>query len=334
MGQMAHLRNYCLLDDCEVVAIAEPRQETAALVAARYGIANVYGDYREMLAAEKLDGVVASQPFACHAALVPELHKAVKHVFTEKPLAVMPGAGEALAKSAAETGCVHMVGYHKRCDAATEAARAIIAARKADETLRYIRLTMPPGDWIAGGFDGLLDAGDAASGQLDKEPPPPDMDEQQFKDYVAFVNYYIHQVNLMRYLLGESYRVVFADKGRKLVAAESDSGVTAALETAPFQTARAWEESVLIGFDHGYVRLDLPAPLARNRPGRVESYFDKPGHEPARTIPALPWEDAMRRQAATFVKVCRDEIAPPCDAAEAVEDLKVAYDYIRMAAGQ
>ena len=337
MGQMAHLRNYCLLGDCEVVALAEPRAETARLVADRYGIAKVYGDHREMLATERLDGIVASQPFACHAALVPQLHRAAMHLFTEKPLAVMPEAGAVLAASAAETGCVHMVGYNKRSDPAVDAAKRIIDGWKSSGQagpMRYVRLTMPPGDWIAGGFDGLLDAGDPRPEPLSQEPRPTGMDEGLYGEYVAFVNYYIHQVNLMRHLLGEPYRVTFADGARRVFVGESDSGVTTTLEMAPFQTATAWEESALVGFEHGYVRLDLPAPLARHRSGLVETCLDRPDAEAVRTRPVLPWEDSMRRQAANFVRVCRDEIAPPCDAAEAVEDLRVAYDYIQLAAGR
>jgi hypothetical protein len=38
--------------------------------------------------------------------------------------------------------------------------------------------------------------------------------------------------------------------------------------------------------------------------------------------------------AINFVKVCRGEMAPPCAAAEAVEDLKIARDYIRMWKGK
>jgi len=42
----------------------------------------------------------------------------------------------------------------------------------------------------------------------------------------------------------------------------------------------------------------------------------------------------MRQQAMNFVKVCRGEMAPPCDAAEAAEDLKVARQYIRLRFGK
>ena len=42
MGQCAHLKNYANLDICEVVAIAEIRENLRRKVAARYGIPNVY----------------------------------------------------------------------------------------------------------------------------------------------------------------------------------------------------------------------------------------------------------------------------------------------------
>jgi hypothetical protein len=41
----------------------------------------------------------------------------------------------------------------------------------------------------------------------------------------------------------------------------------------------------------------------------------------------------MRQQAINFVKVCKGEMPPPCDAAEAVQDLVVAREYIRMRSG-
>ena len=41
----------------------------------------------------------------------------------------------------------------------------------------------------------------------------------------------------------------------------------------------------------------------------------------------------MRQQAINFVRAIKGEIAPPCEAAEALDDLKVARDYIRMLKG-
>jgi len=289
-----------------------------------------------MLAVEKLDGIVASQPFPRHAVLLPELYKAVKFLFTEKPVAVGVSAGEMLAQQAAAAGCTHMVGYHKRSDPATAYAKGVIDRWRSTHemgAMKYVRILMPAGDWTANGFAGLLNAGDP-SPTLETEPAAADMDAATAAQYVSFVNYYIHQVNLMRHLLGETYRVTYAEKSGVLLAVESKSGVAGVIEMTPYQTTVAWEESALVAFEKGYVKLSLPAPLTRNRCGKVEVYEDRgEGATPTRTQPTLPWIDAMAQQAANFVKVCRGQMSPPCAAAEAVEDLKIARDYIRMRLG-
>src|SRR5438093_12013854 len=99
MGQLAHIRSYALLhEECELVALAEPRQRTAELVAARYGIGRVYRDHRELLESEQLDGIVAPQRYTHHAALLPELYPHTRHLFTEKPLAIGSAHGERLVR--------------------------------------------------------------------------------------------------------------------------------------------------------------------------------------------------------------------------------------------
>jgi len=333
MGQAAHLCNYVNIPDCQVAAIAEIRPKLAAKVARHYGVEKVYPDHKAMLAAESLDGVVASQPFTRHAVLLPDIYPRVKHVLTEKPLALSVEAGEKLAAAAKAAGCTHMVGYHKRSDPATAFAKAKIDEWKAGGQfgrLTYVRIAIPAGDWVANGFLAMLKTDEKPEG-LQREPPPAGMDKPTADKYGAFVNYYIHQVNLMRHLLGEPYRVTYAERSGVLLAVESASGVAGTIEMSPYRTTVEWEESALVAFEKAYVKLSLPAPLASNRAGQVELYTD-PGGEvvPMRTSPTLPWVHAMRQQAINFVKVCRGEMAPPCDAAEAAEDLKVARDYILM----
>jgi len=333
MGQVAHLRNYVSLEDCAVAAIAEIRHRLARMVGERYGVPKIYQDHREMLDKEKLDAVVASQPFTRHAVLLPDLYPRVKYLFTEKPLAVSVEAGEELAKAAKKAGCIHMVGYHKRSDPATMFVKAKIDQwMKSGEmgTLQYVRITMPPGDWIASGGIGFIDTDDPRP-PLEQEPPIADMDKKTAEEYVGFVNYYIHQVNLMRHLLGENYKVKYADQRGRIMAVEGVSGATGIIEMSPYNTSLEWEESALIAFDKGYILLRLPPPLAHNRAGVVELYTDQGGGAvPMRQIPSLPSTDAMRQQAINFLKVARGEMAPPCDARESVEDLKIARDYIRL----
>ncbi len=337
MGQAAHLRNFAALSDCEVVAIAELRAETARRVAQRYGVPRVYSDHRDMLAHEQLDGLVCIQPFNRHGVLVTELLQTKLPILTEKPLAASVEVGERLVRAAQEAGTWQMVAYHKRSDPAAMCAREYIEQlRQSGELgrLRYVRITMPPGDWIAGGFDELINGNDPLPA-LTCDPPASDLSPEDYADYVRFVNYYIHQVNLMRFLLGEPYRVTYADPHEVLLVGESVGGVTCAIEMAPYQTSRDWQERALACFERGYVRLDLPAPLALNRAGRVEVFKDPgKGAVPQRIEPLLPPVHAHRQQAINFLRAIRGEHRPPCDSVEALEDLRLARDYFRLLRGR
>lgn len=337
MGQCAHLRNFVTVPDCEVVAIAEVKEKLGKLVAQRYGIPKVYRNHEEMLASEKLDGIVASQPFNRHGTLIPELAKAGIPIFTEKPLAGSIENGEKIIQALEQAQTWQMVGYHKRSDPATMYAKAEIERLKNTGELgklTYVRILMPAGDWIANGFVGFITSDDPAPA-LEWDPPASDMDEETFKEYTAFVNYYIHQVNLMRHLLGEPYKVIFADPSGVVLLVQSKSGIAGTIEMSPYRTTIDWQESVLIAFEKGWIKLELPAPLATHRPGKVEIMRDPGGDETPMTIsPTLPWIGAMRQQAMNFVAAIKGDMKPLCEAHEALEDLKVAREYIRLLRGK
>lgn len=331
MGQCAHLRNYVTVGSCQVVAIAEIRKELGAKVAAKYGVPRVYPDHKAMLEAEDLDGIVASQPYNRHGVLLPDLFQKGVPVLTEKPLTCSLEAGEAILHALKASKARHMVGYHKRSDPATMYAKNEIDRLKRTRELgamKYVRILMPAGDWIANGFLDMLTSEDTMP-PLQCDPQPGDMGPETRKAYDSFVNYYIHQVNLMRHLLGESYTVSYADPSNVLLVVHGTSGVVGTIEMSPYCTTIDWQEEALVAFERGYVKITLPAPLASNRPGRVTIYRD-PGNgaTPEKIEPVLPWVHAMRQQAINFVNAIQGEKTPLCEAAEAFEDLKVAKDYM------
>jgi len=332
MGQCAHLRNYAAIEGCRVVALAEIRPGLRAQVAARYGIPNAYADHRAMLAAEPLDAIVAIQPYEHHRDLLPDLYASGLPLLTEKPLASCIETAQRLLATLAHSSTRHYVAYHKRSDPATVYAHARISELKASRelgALKYIRILMPAGDWIASGFTGLVDSGETAPA-LPCDTPPAEFDSPRREAHDVFVNYYIHQVNLMRHLMGEPYTVSYADPSRTLMVVHGESGVCGTIEMSPYQTTVDWQEEALVAFEKGYLRLRLPAPLACNRPGSVEIFAD-PGNGaiPQRIQPQLPWVHAMRRQAEYFLEAVRGNETPLCTAREAAEDLAIAYDYIR-----
>ncbi|MBD2872816.1 Gfo/Idh/MocA family protein [Paenibacillus arenilitoris] len=331
MGQMAHLSNYAqLAKECEVVAIAEPRAEQAKLVAGRYGIAEIYADHRELIAKARVDAIVAAQPYRRHSIIVPDILQSGIPVFTEKPLSLTVEAGERLVRLGEERGTLHMVGYHKRSDPAIEYAKAVVDRWKESGELgrmTYVRVSMPPGDWVAGA-DAPLESGEPRPSD-ELEPFGEAFDAETNRKYDEFVNYYIHQVNLIRHMLGEPYRLAYADPSGILLTGTSDSGVCAVLEMGAYRTTVEWHESVFVAFEQGFVKAELPPPLARQQAGRVTVMKDAAGGSPEYVVPVLPNVHAMRKQAQNFLAAVRGERPAPCEAREALEDHRLAEAYIR-----
>jgi predicted dehydrogenase len=346
MGQMAHLRNY--------VALAELVEETRLEVARRYAVPRSYRSATEMLAHEELDCIVASQPFTRHGILLRELVAAGVPVFTEKPLASSVRTGERIVDLFSKSEAFLMLGYHKRSDPAVMRAKEEIDALLADGSLggmRYVRIVMPGGDWIAGGFDGLVTS--QAKPTLDFDEPDPEMSEDELLRYTKFVNFYIHQVNMMRHLIGAPYRPVFADQAGVLLVMEAQNGVTGTLEMSPYRTTIDWQEEILVCFEHGWLKIELPAPLALNQAGTLSIYRD-PGASAVRAgsgagdaestgdrfrgprfeQPTLPKVHAMKQQAKNFLAAVRGERPAMTDAAEALDDLEVARECLRLMAAR
>jgi predicted dehydrogenase len=329
MGQLAHIRNYALLrEECELVALAEPRQRTAELVAARYGIGSVYRDHRELLESERLDGIVAAQPYVHHAALLPELYPRVPHLFTEKPLALGTATGDRLVQLARETGCVHMLGYQRRSDPATREAKRTVDEWKASGevgALRYLRICYTDGEWTGNARAAFIDTGEEPP-PIPAEQPPPEFagDDDALWALSDGVDKLVHPLNLLRHFLGERYRLVFVHVSGRLLVFESESGIPATIEVTPYRLAVGFDEELLVAFEHGYVRLHPAPSLAVNRSGTLEL---RRGEE--LSSPQLPWIEPQRAQAADFLRVCRGEAAPPTDAAEAAEDLQLVADVVR-----
>ncbi|MFC1735569.1 Gfo/Idh/MocA family protein [Candidatus Hydrogenedentota bacterium] len=336
MGQCAHLKNYATIDECEVVAIAELRSDLRKKVSQRYGVGKTYENHSDMLASEELDAIVASQAFNHHGLLLPELLATGKPVFSEKPIAASIEVGEKIVQAEKDGGSFLMVGYHKRSDPATMYAKEKIEELRASGelgALTYVRIVMPAGDWIAGGFNDMIKSSESIPG-TEIDPPPSDMTEDEHKRYISFVNYYIHQVNLMRHMLGTPYHVKYVDPSEVILAVEGENGVPGVIEMTPYSTTIDWQEEILVCFERGYVKLTLPAPVALNRPGKVEILHDpKKGETPETVAPQLPWVHAMRQQAMNFISAVRGDSQPLCTAEEALEDLKNAREYYSILLG-
>lgn len=332
MGQNAHLINYYELPEiCEIVAVADAKKGLAEEVSKRYNIPYVFDNYNEMLSGVDFDAVVASHNFSNHVNIVPMVLDSRKALFTEKPISISYENAVRLADIADKTETLHMVGYHKRSDPASEYAKRIadewIASGEYGK-LRLVRSSMPPGDWIGGAPPVITDP--TPYPQYDAEPAPSYFPGKLGKDYISFVNYYIHQVNYLHFIIGEPVHVEYASPNGSLLVAKSDTGVCGTIEMAAFESGHGWYESVLVAFEHGFIAIDLPAPLAKQRAGRVRVYRGKDKNDATFTEPELPNLHAMKNQAINFISAVNKERPAPCTSRQAVEDMRVASEYIKI----
>jgi UDP-N-acetylglucosamine 3-dehydrogenase len=109
-----HLPEYAANPDVELVAVADPRLERAQAEAARFGGIAAYADYREMLAAERLDLVSVCTPNYLHAPATIDALEAGVHVLVEKPFATTLDDADAMIAAARRTGRVLMVDQNER----------------------------------------------------------------------------------------------------------------------------------------------------------------------------------------------------------------------------
>jgi len=336
MGQLAHISNYATIKDCELVALAEGRLKTAEAVARRYGIQKVYSTHTEMLEKADIDAVVAIMHFNLYHALIPDILSAGKPVATEKPMCVRVETAKKMAALAEEKGVIYQVGYMKRHDPAAKLARQTIQEWKASGEcgkMTYVRITMPSGDWTYE-VESPINLGDPAppyEGQTG-ESPPEWMSKAMGNAYNGFINFYIHQVNLLRYLIDEDYEVTYVDPQSRILVAISESGVPCTLEMASYGLRNRWEEFYKICFDGGKIDLQIPVPMGRQRAGDVVIYKGSGfgnNNEPQAIRPMLPQRWAFREQARHFVECIREGKPTIAPAAEAIKDLEVSEQYIR-----
>ncbi len=335
MGQLAHIGNYAPLAGARLLAVAEPREELARLVAERYGIERVHHDHRALAADPEIEAVAAILPQQLVTPVVRDLLEAGKHVITEKPMGVRTDECAELAGLAAERGLVYQVGYMKRHDTGV-----LLAKRMLDDLLADGRLGEPllarvwcfAGEWTYGIEEPIRT----------EEPVPPEISPARAVPewipaglralYNRILNVDSHVTNLLRFLVGEyDLEVAAWREGRPLVLQGwARCGASCVFELGHV-TAPRWHEGVELYFAHGILRIEPPPPMHRQAYARV--VLHEMGDEP-RTIEPVPqpaW--AFAAQARHFLASVRGEEPPASPAADAVRDVELAEEAVRLVAG-
>ena len=123
-------KKYSQATGCELVAVADPRQQAREQVSGELAVRSV-ADYRELLGQVDVVSVVTQTP--AHFAIARDFLNAGAHVLVEKPITETAVEARELIDLAARQKRVLQVGHLERFNA------AIVAARKAVPSIAAIR---------------------------------------------------------------------------------------------------------------------------------------------------------------------------------------------------
>ncbi len=95
-------------EEAEVIAIASPTAGNAAKLAAKYGIPNVYTDYREMLKNPEIEMITIAAPNHLHCRMTIDAANAGKHVVCEKPFSMTLEEADQMIEACKKQGVLLM----------------------------------------------------------------------------------------------------------------------------------------------------------------------------------------------------------------------------------
>jgi len=326
VGQVAHIANYAGLADCRIVALAELRPELGRLAAARFGIETVYQSHRELLADDRVQAVVVVTRPQAHGPIVLDALEAGRHVLSEKPMAHTLEQAVRLVDAAEQRQLRYAVGFMKRHDAGAQQAKALLESLRQSGELGRIVLMRAYcyGGNFRNGISDFAMTDEARPDGITTWPRAPHwIPSASVSDYASFLNVYIHDLNMLRFLAGSEPRVSAVNLERKngrLVMLDFDD-FPAVLEMAEIASAD-WLEGVEILFERGRLSLQFASPMSRDTPARVGITRANGTHETV--APTLPRSWAFKRQAEAFVQDIAAGREPLASGRDAVKDMLIA----------
>jgi len=334
VGQVGHLLNYLDLETCEVVAIADLRPDLRQTVQRHHNIPNAYETHHELLEHGDVDAVVAiTRPYHV-GAIALDCLKAGKHVFTEKPMAVTVSQSELLVEAAETSGVNYAIGYMRRYDEGV-----LLAKRMLDDLMQsgeLGRVTLARFYCYQGedfcNCPGAVGLGEQRPEGLESWPTAPEWLAPGLRAaYSRFMNIFIHDINLMRYLFGKTPEPRHFNlwPGENGVALFDFGDFPAILECAEIEQD-AWTEGVEILFQHGRMTIELPAAFLKNMPAKVTLY--RKGHDGQPETLAVGQSWAFQRQAEDFIEDILSHRQPVSSGSDSLEDYRLIERLWQLAA--
>jgi predicted dehydrogenase len=327
-----------LSDRFEIAAVCDLSRTVVDRLGEAYGVGRRFTDWSALLE-EPLDAVLiltsgSHEPIAVAAA------RAGRHVFIEKPIALSETEGQAIIAAGKKAGVRLMVGYMKRYDPAVERMTEELRGLKP---LRFARSTTAeyPLKWyvahypIVRGTD--IDAKTLAALQAEDEARV--TAAIQLRDPVlryayrhSLLDSMIHDLNLMRGLLGEPKGLRFASVAQEAISVflEFPQTTAAMLWVNLTDGVARYQQDFSFFSPERRAALVFPSPFLRSAP--VELVIEGGSQESSRswrTVETVSFESGFKRELLEFHACVTQDREPRTTAEDGVRDVALCQAIIR-----
>ena len=327
MMQITHLPSLLQIEEVELAGLAELDRARAEKLAAAYQIPHIYASAEELADhAEELDCAVVVTLKEHHAAAVIPLLEAGIPVFTEKPLAGSRADAERIHAASERTGTPVMVGYMRQFDPAVQRAKELLAKGSIGD-VRFAQFHDFGGNWHMGA---------AALHSLPIAPQPaapdassasPSQPEPSERVLTEWLEVWVHDVNLMRHLLGDPDGVRYSSSGPPRLAVLDYGAHETVLEVGKSTYANApWNQAATIYGTAGRIDLVHAPPLLFRQPSALTLYTPT-----GSTRLDVPAREAFTEEIRYFLRCVQRGETPVPDAAEGVADIALCEQIVAVA---
>lgn len=183
-----HCQAIAAIEDAELVAVCDVVAEKAQALSEEFTSRAWCTDEQELIARDDVQVVVVGVPSGLHHAVALAAIDAGKHVIVEKPIDITLERADTMIAAAQERGVVLSVVSQKRFEPATQHLKAAVDAGRFGRIVFadvYVKWWRTPEYYSCGGWKGTkaLDGGG------------------------ALINQSVHQIDLLRWIMGPVRRV-------------------------------------------------------------------------------------------------------------------------------
>jgi predicted dehydrogenase len=314
IAQAEHIPALFLLDNVEVRAVVDIREEAAIRIAKQFG-AKHFTDLERCLGEINVDAVDICAEKTAHVELGLIAAKAVKHILMEKPIATNINDAKELVREANKHGVKLQVAYMRRFDADCVAIKDLLE-KKALGEVRFVSGLINPYSRTAPFGPNYIRLIDSHSAETTRATP-----------LNIFMEVAVHHLNLLRFWLGEVKQVVMAKHNagviHLLLEFENETMVN---HTTILEGGEYGEEMRLFGTKKSiHARLWLPHfPYEFSE----TSIFDRETHERKKIF--IPRYNAYAAEIRDFANCILEGRAVRSDGADAIRDLELIEEIHRV----